>query len=782
MNPRNGRKLLVALLGTAACTSQVLAQTEEAATLEEVLVTAQKREQNIQDVPIAIDALSRDNILAQRIAGPDDLVKQLPNLSLKTASAINSGFAIRGVGTNNFHLTAQQAVGLYFDEVSQVTPFTSQLGLFDMERIEVLRGPQNTLFGRNTTGGAVNFITRRPDPEDGTNGYINLNAGNFGKLDGEGAIGFALGEQFALRAAVQLQNRDGVFTDVESREKIGSTDRKSARLGLAWTPSDDTEAWLSIHYGKSDPERVPRKATGRFLADNVTICPINSTGAPQFDGGSNCFARNKSGALYNPSLWGWREAHDAANNTALVEVQGALLRFEHNFGAVSLASLTSYDNVEQHLADESGGLPYIQFQALQQGDYQTLSQEFRLTSNGEGKVKWIGGLFYTHENDHFATTARNNAVGPPTRSVVPTSIMNQRGDVYSAYGQIDVAVTDKLNLNVGLRYTNDEKTGDTTVIAMFDTDTGLAAGTRLPADFLYGRDFVLAHENSFTTACAPGVVPCSGPWKEVGQDYSKTGGKLGVDYHFNDSMMGYASYSRGFKAGAFDVRAQAVLLGTGDFPVKPEELDAYEIGFKSEFLDRRMKLNLAAFYYDWKDLQVFATVPGIGPAFLNLPGSEIVGQELEWQFAPGDDWMLRLYAGHLDSKVTDVGTLGPDAAVKGAPLQQVPEWTYNAGISKAFAIGESRLTVSARARYADEQWGTMNERPSTFVDSSTFVDASVAYEFGADDQYSLTGWAENLTSEKTCYVLGDLDGFTWTNACQPNEGTELYGVSFMARF
>jgi len=539
---------------------------------------------------------------------------------------------------------------------------------------------------------------------------------------------------------------------------------------------------LSIHYGKSDPERVPRKATGRFLADNVTICPINSTGAPQFDGGSNCFARNKSGALYNPSLWGWREAHDAANNTALVEVQGALLRFEHNFGAVSLASLTSYDNVEQHLADESGGLPYIQFQALQQGDYQTLSQEFRLTSNGEGKVKWIGGLFYTHENDHFATTARNNAVGPPTRSVVPTSIMNQRGDVYSAYGQIDVAVTDKLNLNVGLRYTNDEKTGDTTVIAMFDTDTGLAAGTRLPADFLYGRDFVLAHENSFTTACAPGVVPCSGPWKEVGQDYSKTGGKLGVDYHFNDSMMGYASYSRGFKAGAFDVRAQAVLLGTGDFPVKPEELDAYEIGFKSEFLDRRMKLNLAAFYYDWKDLQVFATVPGIGPAFLNLPGSEIVGQELEWQFAPGDDWMLRLYAGHLDSKVTDVGTLGPDAAVKGAPLQQVPEWTYNAGISKAFAIGESRLTVSASARHADEQWGTMNERPSTFVDSSTFVDASVAYEFGADDQYSLTGWAENLTSEKTCYVLGDLDGFTWTNACQPNEGTELYGVSFMARF
>src|SRR5690349_3292378 len=209
---------LVTIAGAAALTlcTQAMAQAEDASALEEVVVTAQKREQNIQGVPIAIDAMSRDTILAHRITGPDDLVKELPNLSLKTASAVNSGFAIRGVGTQNFHLTASQAVGLYFDEVSQVTPFTSQLGLFDMERIEVLRGPQNTLFGRNTTGGAVNFITRHPDPEDGHNGYINVNLGNFGKLDGEGAVGFALGDHFALRLAAQSQNRDGVFRDVES--------------------------------------------------------------------------------------------------------------------------------------------------------------------------------------------------------------------------------------------------------------------------------------------------------------------------------------------------------------------------------------------------------------------------------------------------------------------------------------------------------------------------------------------------------------------------------------
>jgi iron complex outermembrane receptor protein len=783
MNIRNRTQAAIACGAAAlAFADGSAAQGTEPAALEEVVVTAQKRAQNIQDVPIAIDALSRDSILARRISGPDDLLKEFPNLSLKTASAVNSGFAIRGVGTQNFHLTAAQAVGMYFDEVSQISPFSSQLGLFDMERIEVLRGPQNTLFGRNTTGGAVNFITRRPDADDGTNGYVRLNAGNFGKLDGEGAIGFALGESFAIRLAGQVQNRDGVFRDVADGSRIGSIERQSARLGLAWEPSESTHALLSFHYGNSDGSRVPRKATGRFLADGTTPCAINDSGASQFDGVTDCYARDKSGALFNPSLPGWRQAHDAAGNTGSVELQGGLLRFEHDFGALSLVALTGYDELDQHLSDESGGLPYIQFQAQQQGSYQSFSQELRLASNGDGKVKWIGGLFFSHENDHFATTARNNAVGPPTLSVVPTAILNQRGDVYSAYGQIDVAFTERFNMNLGLRYTSDEKDGDTTVVAMFDTDSGLATGTRLPMDFLYGRDFALARQNDFDTECAPGVVPCSGPWKKVSQDYSKTGGKIGFDFHVSDDLMLFGSYSTGFKAGAFDTRAQAVLLGTGDLPVKPEELDAFEVGLKGQFLDRRMTLNATVFYYDWKDLQTFATVPGIGPAFLNLPKSRLTGQELEWRFAPGGDWMLNLGAAHLDTEVTDVGTLGPDAAIEGAPLPQAPEWTLNAGVHKGITFGDQKLTVGVNARYASEQWGTMTERSNTLIESTTFVDASVSYAFGAGQRFSLTAWGDNLTAEKTCYLLGDLDGFTWTNACQPNEGTALYGVSFMARF
>jgi iron complex outermembrane recepter protein len=776
-------KIKIGLVAGMMC-AQALGQgaEPESTGLEEILVTAQKRAERAQDVPIAIDTVSGESILEKRIAGPDDLIKQFPNLSLKTASAINSGFSIRGVGTQNFHLTAQQAVGQYFDEVSQVTPFTSQLGLYDMERIEILRGPQNTLFGRNTTGGAVNFITHRPDPDEGTNGYARVNVGNIGRLDLEGALGYAFTDTFAMRIAAQSQGRSGPFRDADTGDRLGSIKRRSARIGFAWEPDEETSILLSAHYGKSDGTRVPRKATGRFLADNVTPCPVNNSGQEQFDGVTPCFARDKTGALFNPSLPEWRQAWDAATNVARVSNGGGLLKIEHDFGPVSVSSLTSLEDVRMHMGDESGGLPYIQFQAQQQGDYSTFSQELRLTSNGEGRVKWIGGLFYSSEEHEFATIARNNAVGPPGLSVVPTVMIDQKGDVKSAYGQVEVEVVENLNINLGLRYTSDDKSGDRIAVAVFDTHNGTNTGTRLPMDFLYSRDFLLGLAPSFTTACAPGVVPCAGPRQQVSQEFSRTAGKIGVDYHFGPDVMVYASYSTGFKSGTFDTRAQAVFNGSGNTPVAPEYLNAMEVGLKSQFLDRRLLVNASLFKYDWEDLQVFATVPGVGPAFLNLPESELLGQELEVQFAPGADFLVRLNAAHLDTEITDVGTLGVDAAVLGAPLHNAPEWTYNLNLSKGFSIGDDKLSVNLGGRYTSEQYGTLTRRPNTFVAETVFVDASVNYDFGAKKRFSLSAWGDNLTAEKTCYVLGDLDGFTWTNACQPNEGEALFGVSLTARF
>ena len=216
--------------------------------LEEVVVTAQKRAESVQDVPIAINAIVGDQLDALGVQGADDLVTLFPNLSLQNNSSINSGVTIRGVGTNNWHITGLQAVGQYQDEVSLFSQYTSQLGLFDMERVEILRGPQNTLFGRNTTGGAVNYISRKPST-DGIEGYGLTNIGNEGRIDVEGAVNIPLGERAALRVAGQTVNRDGIFNNVFNGRKMGDIERHSGRVQLLFNISDRTEILANVHVG-----------------------------------------------------------------------------------------------------------------------------------------------------------------------------------------------------------------------------------------------------------------------------------------------------------------------------------------------------------------------------------------------------------------------------------------------------------------------------------------------------------------------------------------------------
>ena len=227
------RGALLLSLGPFLFTSGALAQ---GTLLEEVIVTAQKREESLQDVPIAISALTGDQLNELGVATPNDLMNVFPNLILKPGSALNTGFSIRGVGTDNFHVTAQQAVGQYLDEVSLISPIIGSFGLFDMERVEVLRGPQNTLFGRNTTGGAVSMISRKPEVGGELNGYGRVNGGNEGRIDFEGAVGVPLGERAAARLAVQTKNRGAIYNNLLNGEDTGEEERHSGRAQLAFEP------------------------------------------------------------------------------------------------------------------------------------------------------------------------------------------------------------------------------------------------------------------------------------------------------------------------------------------------------------------------------------------------------------------------------------------------------------------------------------------------------------------------------------------------------------------
>lgn len=753
----------------------------EAEGVGEIIVTAQKRTENVQDIPIAIDALGGEALQDRRISGADDLVRQFPNLSLKQSSAVNSGVSIRGVGTQNIHLTAQQAVGQYLDEVSLVTPFSSAFGLFDLERVEILRGPQNTLFGRNTTGGAINYVTRRPKASDGFNGYAMVNVGRFNRIDVEGAIGVPLGDTVAIRLAGQMQTRDGVFKNITTGGEIGKTKRYSGRFGIAWDPDSDTSIFLSGHVGYNRGTDGPRKAIGILAADGVSPCPELNLGDLAFREANSCLAPSKTG-LFNPSTSTWRAAYQAADNTADVDFEGGSFRFRHDFGGFSLTSISSFDRTKLTYSTDVGGLPYTQFQFFQNGRYDVYSHETRIASEGNGPLKWILGGYWSYENDKLAAIVRNNVAGPPTYAVVPMVSVDQKAEIISFYGQADYELTDRLKVSAGLRWTGDQRKALRDVIAVLDSTTGLPGAPRLAPDFRFSREFLTGLATGFTRPCGPGIVGCRGPLTPLEQNVSKVAGKVSIDYKVADDVLAYASYSRGFKSGSFDIRAQGAFNGTGNTPVGPETLDAYEVGIKSRFLDRKVQLNVSVFRYDWTDLQAFGSIPVFGPAFINVPKSRLTGAEFELKVAPGGGFRANLSGGYLDTKVLDKGILTAQTAVVGAPLQQAPKWSFNGDVNQTFDLGDGTVSARLGGRYVGVQYNDLTGALSGRTSAAFFADASLAYEFGDGGRHQVSLYVDNLTAEKTCTRQEAYLALSNTNTCIPNEGAALYGLTLRTRW
>lgn len=750
-----------------------LATPVHAQEMQDIIVTAQKRSENIQKVPIAIDAIAGDALAERGVRDPGDMIKLFPGVTAKTGSSINNGISIRGVGTQNFHVTAQPAVGQYVDEISLATPFTSQLGLFDMERVEVLRGPQNTLFGRNTTGGAINYITRKPKVGEQFNGYAKINVGNLDRIDFETAVGAPIGDTLAVRAAFQTQNRDGAFTNLVDGKKVGSTERYAGRVSLAWEPEPDTQVLLSGHVGYNRGTRVPRKSVGLYLSDGVTPCPATFTGVDQFRGLNNCVAPTKSGQV-NPSTEKWRQVYDVQNTRTDVDYEGGLLRINHDFERVSLTSITGYDVTKVKYWDPAGGLPVLAFGVGQDAKYKSFSQEVRLSSDDSGRLKWLLGGFYAHEDDSLGTVVRNNSIGTPPPGVVPSVLLDQKVNIWSIYGQADYKITDKLSLTAGLRWTHDKKNAERTLYNYFATDNGLLTGNPLPSDTFLSIAHAQAVTSGTGNVCFVNAPPCSLGPVSLSQSLSEFGGKIGLNYQFTDDILGYVSYSRGFKSGAFDVRALAIAAGAADQPVGPEKLDSYEVGLKTQLFDRRVQLNGAVFYYDWFGLQAFATSTSLGPAFVNVPKTRIYGADLDSRFNFGAGWSLQAGGAYLNSKIVDTGGL---LGVGENRLPNSPKWSFNGSISKKSDLGFGDLTVQASYRYTSEQTGTLDDRPTSRINPASFVDASAKMELGASRQFELTAWVENLFGTKTCGLIQDLAGLTNSNQCGPNEGMALYGLT-----
>ncbi len=744
--------------------------------IEEVVVTAQRRAESLQDVPIAVSALTGDDLDSLGVASAEEVLRLIPNAGTVPQGGAKQNFFIRGVGTADFHLNVVGAVGVFLDDSSLNSPFSVSFTTFDMERVEVLRGPQNTLFGRNTTGGAVNYISRKPSVEEGVNGYLQGGFGSYSQFDLEGAIGLPLGDDVAVRLAAVSNTRDGVFDNLTLGRDAGERDRQAGRAQLLWNAGPDWELLFNVRAARGRGDPVPFKNVGFLDPNDLTApcaVPVDDI-IPQNN--PNC--ADSSGFVHQ--YGDWEDVFGNLQHREELDITGYGLTAVWEPGPVTFTSVTAVDSLDIEYNEDSEGAPTTIFQFYQEGDYDQWSQEFRVTSSAEESVRWIAGVYFFSEDAHYTTAVRRTPAplapsGPDMFNITPNTIVQQDNEALSIFGQLDFDLRDDLTLTAGYRWTNETKEGTNAVsVRCVGPNGGPPFCPSVPDSAFIGREAIL----SFPVLFQPPVERLDGDWNEWGA-------RLALNYQFTDEALLYGSISRGFKGGGFSIAALQALLGLAAQDVEPEILWAYEVGLKSDWLERTLRLNAAVFFYDWEGLQSFQPliVPGTGtavPQLLNVPESSLIGAEIEVTWVPAEGWYVQAGLGVLDSEIDDAGLIA--GVSEGNDLPNTPDLTFTGLVRKEIQLQEGLLGLQTNFRYRDDVTYDLANAPNLSQEGFWSVNARASYAFGAEEQYDVAVWGENLTGEEYCIGMTSLAGLSESNLCIPSLSEPTFGVSGTVRF
>jgi len=780
----------------AISTASEAQNSEGTFTLEEILVTAQKREATLQETPIAVSAVTGETLELAQIRDTRDMQFLIPSLQVtKRASASNTTFAIRGISSSSFNFGLEPAVGVFVDGVYRSRNGASVNDFLGLERVEVLRGPQSTLFGKNTTAGVINFITKAPHYDMEVEGELTY--GNYDTKIAKAAINIPIQEdKVAVRFDVNFNNRDGVINNVDGR-KLNERDRYGLRGQILFEPTENTRFRVIADYSDLDEECC---AAPFFDITPVTQSVLTALGS------------SITGA--NPS--DRTTAANSADIRAQLETKGISGQLDVDFDTFSLTSITAvrkYDEYNDFDADFSD-LPLNKNRITDQ-DYTTFTQEIRLTSTGDNTVDWMVGAYYLDQDlstnnitiqgpalrpfgdalTGGAITALEAGLGAPAGTFLADgsgqlkSLFDQTNETLSFFGKLDWHVNDRLTVSGGLRYTNDKKTVvsdvnindpfaalDFVQIFVGQAVAGAVAQAQangVPADVIQSTVIPQATAGASAVATDPAINPLLGlgplqffpPAPNINDKRSDDAltGSLIVSYDMSEEMNMYASYSRGFKGGGFALDSAAARVGS--FSFRPEKVDAYEAGLKARVLDNRMSLDFALYSNTIKDFQenLFtgsSFVPG------NAGSQRVRGLEFDGKFqaspnlllTAGFNWLFE--AKYLEFPNGPCPVTRQDACraeqvnggtaivlvgdLAGQRLAEAPKFSGNFTANYAAPITDSlELNLRGELFYNGSQALALDGDERQVQDAYALVAASVAIA-DVDGAWSLQLWGRNL--------------------------------------
>lgn len=678
-----------AVLSVLACATALPLSShadETRATLEEIVVTAQRRETDLQSVPAAVSALTADALEAAGISHVGDLANAIPNLYIDTGSSLRATvITVRGISSNPNNPGVDPAVGVFVDGVYQGRPTTVNSAMYDIERIEFLRGPQGALYGKNTIAGAINYITRMPSQE--LSGDFRLGYGNYNDQTAYAAISGPLGsDRLTARLSGNYEKRDGYMKNVATGNDADNADSRGGRLTLAFDATDALKLTL-----RADTSRDRTRAG----ASEVYLNGIFE-GAPWAD--SNPFDR--------------RIANDR-DGRGDRDQSGASLQADWDVGPGRLTSITAlrkfkwtnmYDNDFTVLNMLSSGI---------KEDFQQVSQELRFVSKTSGKLDYVGGLYY--EDQSLDTTS--SAIVGPDLGVYPEEVTgiiygDVKGTGWAAYAQGTYHFTDQFGLSAGLRYSDQKK--DVTHSSVGDPYQLLLA---------------------------------TYPKQTVSRDDSETSPSVSFNWTPSSNVLAYLSYGRGFKAGGFNVFS---ISPTDEASYDPEHVDSYELGLKTTLLDGAARLNIAVFKLNYDNLQVnqLVLVDGL-PQYQtsNAATAESQGAEAEFSWQVTEALQLHAAYGYTDANFKSFeNATAQGADYSGNVMPLAAKNAVNVSAQFATAIGSGyRLSARLEGNWRDKVFFDPSNDPIATQDSFATLDARLALT--AEAGWTITLWGRNLTDE-----------------------------------